>query len=799
MKRMYRIPLLILLLILLAAGDAWGQQSAAPSAYSGTEYLIAFPPSDQERTHQFMGLLITSEFTTNGWIEIPDVPDSDVVPITSSQTRPFFVRKGETVMIEIPRTLEPKYSDEASLRTVRLVSQWPVSVSVINARQTASGGYPALPVDRWGKSYLTMALPAPAPSNTAVTSQLLITAVEDGTEITIYPTAKTTFWQRGQVIRPKLDAKQTYLLQADALPGISGARDLSGTLITSNKPIGVVAGHVRAALSSDPVEIFPTQTYSAWHASMQMPQDREEFGKEYFSVPMRAGGDRFRLMAWENNTTVQATLYDNAGNVAGERTITIQTGGQVVDVHAPEGMALNGPVRWSGDKPFSMTQLRLSSGDNSDPKNSPAMIRLVPTSRYSSRSVFALPTSIKGNAFGSFGLRMVASGSGNPFESITIDGVQATQLPNATVARIAGDRWLLRAPIGSGSHAVVGSNGVTFTGHVSGDNGAISGVALAWELPHWSTDIQADVTPPRVAGTPNLQSPTSLEVIVTDSTAQYFSGVEIVEIHDSPGWELVSFDPPINPLDNAAAYFRVRNGVDPSGPLSLLLRDYDGNESIVKVHDGVCQKTAYPDASSDNVEIVVSSTNPQETKVRINASPCGDEAHIESLSLDPVGSAYAYLEDPVIDGGSTTILPNGYAEITLRTEANIPGGTYVTDLLLVIDGKTTEIPITLKVEISSVASNDATAGENLLNVAPNPAVGRATLLLAEPLGVTGRLEITDARGALVRLFIGKESTGTRRIEWDGAEADGRPVAPGIYFVTLNDQGKKTTRRIVLIR
>ena len=51
--------------------------------------------------------------------------------------------------------------------------------------------------------------------------------------------------------------------------------------------------------------------------------------------------------------------------------------------------------------------------------------------------------------------------------------------------------------------------------------------------------------------------------------------------------------------------FVVKNGVDPSGPLSLLLRDYDGNERVVKIHDGFCNKTAYLDPMTDSVSMKV--------------------------------------------------------------------------------------------------------------------------------------------------------------------------------------------------
>lgn len=718
MKRIYDIPLIplcALFLLLLSTRSVWGQESIAPAAASGTEYLIAFPPSDQERTHQFMGLLITSEFTTSGWIEIPDVPASDLEQITTFQTKQFSVRRGETTMIEIPRTLEPKYSDEASLRTIRLTSRAPISVTVINARQTASGGYQVPSIDRWGTSYLAMALPAPAASTTGITSQILITAAEKGTEVTIYPSANTTFWQSGQEVRIKLDAKQTYLLQADASSGISESRDLSGTYISSNRPIGVVAGHARTALSGNPAEIFPTQTYSAWHSTAQTPETGAQWGTAYMSVPMRAEGDRFRVIARENGTIIQATLYDATGNIIGEKSITLDWRGQIADIYAPEGMPLNGPVRWTGNKPFAISQLRLSNGDNNTPANSPTMVQLTPISGYISHSVFGLPTAIKGNRFNPFTLQMIAAGVGNPFEDITLDGVKATDLANVAITRITGDIWQLRGTISTGSHSILAANGTTFTGNVSGENGTIGGVALAWELPAWSADIERDVTPPHVAQW-NPISNTTVDVLISDSTAQYFSGVEVVELYDSPGWEQDEFTLPTDPGTDAYATFTVKEGVDPSGPLSLRLRDYDGNESTIKVFDGICQKTAYPDASSKEVEFVVVDAAYQEKKVVLNANPCGDAAEITAIALAPNGSANQHFEVPFIDGSNLPYLlsPNGSVEMTLRTKADLTNGNYATTLEVTVDGQTQQIPVTLKVErVSSSVKGGTTAATSL--------------------------------------------------------------------------------------
>lgn len=799
MKRAYLITTLSLLLCVFAVSNVWGQRQPAPSEYSGTEYYISFPPSDPDAAHPFLGLLITSEFSTTGWLEIPNIPASDLEPITSFETVPFAIKGGQVIVKELSRFLEPKFNDEASLRTVRLVSRAPVSVTVINVRAGSSGGYPVLPIDRWGTEYFPTALPEVSPKLVGVTSQILITAAHDETNISIRPAARTTFYKAGQLVQITLDKGETYLIQADTLEGTDGLRDLSTTSITSNQPIGVVAGHTRAALSSDPLAFLSRQQYAAWHMTMQLPANN--WGNEYFTVPMRSSGDRFRLMPLTGNTVVKATFYDDNGNQIQQKEISLRWAKQAVDVYAPEGASLNTPVKWESDKPFTLTQLRLTNGTYANPDNSPAMVRTVSTELYTSNAMFGLPTSIDDKFFNAFDLQLIAQGDGgNPFHNVSVDGTPATQLSGVEIKQISGATWRLRAEIGAGGHRISAVNNVRFTGHVSGHNGQTGGVTLAWELPHWSADIERDVIPPVVKDWSSYTQ--GVNVVISDETDTYFSGVETVELYNSPGWTQETFFPPLNRDDDASTRFTIKNGVDPSGPLWLLLRDYDGNERITKVFDGVCNKTAYLDAATDTVHFTIEDKSSAESIIRVDANPCGDEAELTWARYDLGASANQYLEDPIVANNQPTpysIQANGTLEITVKTKAGIPDGTYTTTLELIIDGNTYKVPITVVAKDVSSVSDEARLAEDALLASPNPTTGSTTLVLSTPLSRSGKVEITDARGIMVQSFTAADVVGTTHFTWTGTKADGTPLPPGVYFVTLNNGNATITKRVVLIR
>ena len=807
MKRIFLITTLTLLFGTLVFSESRAQSQPAVSDYTGTEYYISIPPSDPKAASRSVRLVIASEFATTGWIEIPEVPVSDLEEIEDFQTVPFAVRNGEAYIQDLSRLLEPKFNDEASLRTVRLVSRAPVSVTVINAGTGSSGAYPVLPVQLWGTEYYPTALPEVAPKLVGITSQILLTAMEDETNVTIRPTARTTFYKIGQLANITLNKGETYLIQADTLIEAEGMRDLSGTNISSNKPIGVVAGHVRAALSGNPDVYHSNQQFAAWHATMQLPTD--DWGTRYYTVPMRSEGDRFRLMAQQSNTTVRATFYDDNGNPLQQKEFTLRWPKQALDVYAPDGANINMPVKWESDDPdhpFTVTQLRLTNGTFGDMKNSPAMLGTVPTSLYSAHSVFGLPAMLNGQPFTMFDLQLIATGDGsNPFENITIDGTPATDFDGVETLPIDGTTWRLKAQIAPGGHNISATGNVRFTGHVSGDNGISGGIALAWELPHWSADIERDLTAPVVADWSEFGQGNNrgVNVMISDRTDSYFSGIETVEAYNSPGWTQEPFFAPIDRDQDATTRFAVKNGVDPSGPLSLLLRDYDGNERVVKVFNGICNKTAYLDPASDTITLIVKGTESVKAAVRIEANPCGDQAELTWARYDENSPASDYLEDPLIADNQPipyTIASNGTLEIYIRTKPELIEGNYTqsTTLDLIIDGNTYKVPVIIQVDnVTSVPGEEE--GLATFTASPNPTTGDAVLMLSSPLSRFGMVEISDARGRVVRIFDGTDHAGMDRILWDGMTANGEELPPGVYFMTLHDGEKTATGRIIRLR
>jgi hypothetical protein len=84
---------------------------------------------------------------------------------------------------------------------------------------------------------------------------------------------------------------------------------------------------------------------------------------------------------------------------------------------------------------------------------------------------------------------------------------------------------------------------------------------------------------------------------------------------------------------------------------------------------------------------------------------------------------------------------------------------------------------------------------------PNPAPGDVRFALALPTASTVRLHVLDVQGRQVRDVLDERlDPGWLTLGWDGRDASGRAVRPGVYFVRLVVENRLVAlRRIVLRR
>jgi outer membrane protein assembly factor BamB len=85
-----------------------------------------------------------------------------------------------------------------------------------------------------------------------------------------------------------------------------------------------------------------------------------------------------------------------------------------------------------------------------------------------------------------------------------------------------------------------------------------------------------------------------------------------------------------------------------------------------------------------------------------------------------------------------------------------------------------------------------------LRVHPNPARGAVAIEFRVPRRQRVRLDAYDAAGRRVAEIAAEDVSGDVRLDWDRRGADGRPLAPGVYFLRLDGPGYRAATKVTWI-
>jgi hypothetical protein len=103
-------------------------------------------------------------------------------------------------------------------------------------------------------------------------------------------------------------------------------------------------------------------------------------------------------------------------------------------------------------------------------------------------------------------------------------------------------------------------------------------------------------------------------------------------------------------------------------------------------------------------------------------------------------------------------------------------------------------------DVVAVPMDESDADAYAPDVHPNPAAGRAHVVYATERGGATRIQVFDARGALVRtLADGDRPAGRYTVLWDGYTSSATEAPPGVYFVRVESPDGAWTRRLVRVR
>ena len=542
-----RLILRIFLLALIAAAvqNATAQQ-LIPTR--GKDFWMGFMRNYDGPQRQ--DLFISSDVATSGTVNAP----------LYGWSVPFTVAANTVTTVQVPVDLMNAGSETVDTRGIRIQSQDTVAVYALSFQNATADATVVYPVKSCGTEYRVQAYRG-FPSIAQYSSEFLIVATADDTEVEIVTTAATVGGHAaGDTWTVTLNAGQSYQVRA-----LEDVGDLTGSLVRGTpesggcRPFALFGGSV-----CPQVPAGCTACDHLYEQNMPAPS----WGTSYYSVPWEETyAYTYRILAHEDNTNV---TVDNGP------ALTLNAG-QFTEVNGT-----NDPHCFNGDRPFSVAQFMQGSDCSGD--SDPAMLLLNAQEQKIDDITF---TTVISQAITAHFINVVVDAG--DVGTVVLDGntvpaIQFSPFPACS------DRYYAALSIDPGSHRISCPNGLTGYVYGTGANyetyaysvGAFTSLpTLAYDTAYCgldSTDI-VTLSPPEPMFNPwwSVQSapndtlatgasytfqPTASDVYVVTGTEnvsgctqQYFFSVELgepplTEIIAPPSvcaWTAVQLDLQISP------------------------------------------------------------------------------------------------------------------------------------------------------------------------------------------------------------------------------------------------------------
>jgi hypothetical protein len=252
------------------------------------------------------------------------------------------------------------------------VADAPVTVYGSNHRFQTTDTYLAYPVDLLGRSYRAACYRW---LQSDLLAQVAVVATEDGTTVRLTPSAPVAQPVSASLVGPvsgrepielTLNRGEVYQIIAKYDPGTLS--DLTGTLVTADKPVALFSGHNCAYV--------PTSSVKACNLLVEQMPPISTWGREHYVGGLATRTSSVvRVIAAEDSTVV---------SINGRRMAMLDAGQFHEETRQRDPMAI------TADRPVLVVQL--SQGyDNGDNVGDPMMTVVAPVTQYNSSYRFATP------------------------------------------------------------------------------------------------------------------------------------------------------------------------------------------------------------------------------------------------------------------------------------------------------------------------------------------------------------------------------------------------------------------------
>lgn len=452
---------------------------------SGREFYVGFPYNDSKnQTGQNLAIYITSSVDTRATIfnaalginETKNVPAHEIVEFSSAKGGIGW----DVEVYDVEKTVDAG---------LRITSPDPISVYCMNSKYVTSEGYLAIPTNYWGTDYIHNSF-FDFDESLEWAGGFMILAKEQ-TNVTIFirdGANKTAGFgttvkgkKHGDVVRVSLKVGEVYMVQGTGKT--RGTFDLSGTLITSDKPIGLLSYHNRCMIPA-------TVVNNGRDHLIEMPPPVTAWGTEYATVEYDRKsdkGDYFRVVAGEDNVTFNIDWYEKAGGgnnkkISSIGPVKLTQKGDWYEYNgsgatAPHNLeSIRGVSRFKADGPIQVMQYSYSANYDGAAAYDPFMILVTAVEQYTKETTFQTPANYGTNEYRENFFNIIAIGDTvDPvrhqelMNSITIDDERVVDIqPAFSGARIPGTNlyWAFINSLKQGTHKIKGDT--PFGGYIYG-------------------------------------------------------------------------------------------------------------------------------------------------------------------------------------------------------------------------------------------------------------------------------------------------------------------------------------------
>ncbi len=444
--------------------------------HEGQKYIIAIPPNGREGSW--------GESTVR--LSISSKTDANLnINILGSNIKKS-VKAGETIYLDensglSSTTSECREYNTKSNKSITIEADMPVSVYVLNAKSNASDSYKAIPVEFWGNEYRHCSYYDNGVSSFYQYSNgFLIIGSEKGTNVTVKLQGRSSTSNGnlkndasktiGDIITFKLNEGEVYQIAGNG--ETKGSYDLTGTQITSTKPVGVISYHEGA--------LIPALVLGGIgkHLSEMLPPVNT-LGTHYASLSMvRNGskkGDMFRMLATEDNTNVTLKWYDfDTKELLGSKSLVIAKAGDFEEYSSvmsvsDDDKSITGISVFEATKPIQLMQYSYTRYWDDSGYDS-FMWLVPPTNQYTTHAIVQAPD-LDGASENHLHLLIKTDPEDKSLtglKSVKLDGQYLDQkYPTLLSNKVPGTSiYWAQISIATGSHDIQGDGSVEFGAYV---------------------------------------------------------------------------------------------------------------------------------------------------------------------------------------------------------------------------------------------------------------------------------------------------------------------------------------------